>query len=418
MQFKGRFTDGTKGFSRDRKLTFKALVILISQGMLKSVQRELNQFYQKISDETYEIHAVTKGAFTQARAKLIPEAFLELTHACLPEFYESAPYYAWKEHRLIAIDGSTLNLPNHKTVEEEFGVHHVGCNADVKRSMARISLCYDVANLITLDARIDKFTTSEHNLLRTHLDTVKFLPKDILLLDRGYPSIALMYELQHRNIHFCMRMKDSWWKEVQKMIESGGTDKEVMFRLPSKDIELQKKLGSRKINVRCRMVVIELENGVKEVLCTSLLDKNMYSLSDLRELYHYRWGVEEAYKLLKERVEIEVFSGKTAKAVKQDFYAKVFMMTMCAIMSFPIEQKVREESKSAKTKHPKQINRTNALGFIKSSWPVLWMKRKLGKMLVNFDLVLEKTADLVRPGRSFPRKHSQKKPPPMNYKQL
>lgn len=399
-------------------MTFKTLVILISQGMLKSVQRELNQFYQKISDEPYEILAVTKGAFTQARAKLVPEAFLELMHTSLPEFYDSAPYYAWKEHRLLAIDGSTLNLPNHKSIEEEFGVHNVGCNADVKRSMAHISLCYDVANLITLDARIDKFTTSEHALLRGHLGTVSFLPNDILLLDRGYPSIALMYELQHRNIHFCMRMKDSWWKEVQKMIEVGETDKEVTFRLPSKDLGLQKALGSKKINVRCRLVVIELANGTKEVLCTSLLDKHLYTLADLEELYHYRWGVEEAYKLLKERVEIGVFSGKTATAVKQDFYAKVFMMTMCAIMSFPIEQKVREESKAAKTKYPKQINRTNALGFVKNSWAVLWMKKKLGKMFVNLDMILEKTVDLVRPGRSFPRKHTPKKPPPMNYKQL
>jgi hypothetical protein len=386
--------------------------------MVKSVQRELNQFYQKISDETYEIQAVTKGAFTQARAKLIPEAFLELMHACLPEFYESAPYYAWNGHRLLAIDGSTLNLPNHKTIEEEFGVHNVGCNADVKRSMARMSLCYDVGNLITLDARIDKFTTSEQALLSTHLDTVSFLPNDILLLDRGYPSIALMYELRHRKIHFCMRMKDCWWKEVQKMIEAGETDKEVTFRLPPKDIALQKKLGSKKINVKCRLVVIELENGGKEVLCTSLLDKTMYSLTDLKELYHFRWGVEEAYKLLKERVEVGVFSGKTAKAVKQDFYAKVFMMTMCAIMSFPIEQKVKEESRTVKTKYPKQINRTNAIGFVKSSWPVLWMKKKLSKMLVNLDKVLEKTVDIVRLGRSFHRKHTQKKPPSMNYKQL
>lgn len=385
---------------------------------MKSVQRELNQFYKAISGEAYEIQAVTKGAFTQARAKLVPEAFLELMHTCLPEFYNSAPYYTWKEHRLLAVDGSTLNLPDHKTIEEEFGMHHVGCNADVKRSMARTSLCYDVANLITLDARIDKFTTSEQTLLGEHLETVSFLSNDVLLLDRGYPSIALMYELQHRNIHFCMRMKDSWWKEIRSMVEAGETDKEVIFRLPPKDMGLPKKFGSKKISVRCRLVVIELENGQKEVLCTTLMDKTLYTLADLKELYHYRWGVEEAYKLLKERVEITVFSGKTAKAVKQDFYAKVFMMTMCAIMSFPIEQKVREESRKAQTKYPKQINRTNALGFVKSSWAILWMKKKLGKMLVNLDRVLEKTVDIVRPGRSFPRNHNQKKPPPMNYKQL
>ncbi len=386
--------------------------------MLKSVQRELNQFFKWISDDTYDIQEVTKGAFTQARAKLIPEAFLELTHKSIPDFYEHAPYYAWKEHRLLAVDGSTLNLPKHKTVEEEFGIHYVGCNADVKRSMASISLCYDVANLITLDAKIDSYTTSEHAHLRQHLDTVSFLPNDILLLDRYYPSIALMYELQHRKIHFCMRMSNSWWKEVRKMVENGETDKEVVFNLPTKDKLLQQKFNSNKSSIKCRLVVLELENGEKEVLCTSLLDKSHYTVADLKELYHYRWGAEEAYKLLKNRIEIEVFSGKTAKAVKQDFYAKVFMMTMCAIMSFPIEQKVREESQKSTNKHPKQINRTNALGFMKNSWVVLWLSKNLKKLLINMEQILLKSTDIVRMGRSYPRKHIRKKPPAMTYKQL
>jgi len=58
---------------------------------------------------------------------------------------------------------------------------------------------------------------------------------------------------------------------------------------------------------------------------------------------------------------MESFSGKTALSVKQDFYAAIFMMNVCAIMSFPIEQKVREQSKQNTLEHQKQINRTNAL---------------------------------------------------------
>ena len=48
---------------------------------------------------------------------------------------------------------------------------------------------------------------------------------------------------------------------------------------------------------------------------------------------------------------MEAFTGKTAKAVKQDIFAKVFMMTLCAIYAFPIEQKVKKEYKdNLKTK--------------------------------------------------------------------
>jgi len=36
-----------------------------------------------------------------------------------------------------------------------------------------------------------------------------------------------------------------------------------------------------------------------------------------------RWNEKEAYKLLKSRIEIERFTGKKAKAIKQDLQAKV-----------------------------------------------------------------------------------------------
>jgi hypothetical protein len=60
------------------------------------------------------------------------------------------------------------------------------------------------------------------------------------------------------------------------------------------------------------------------VLCTSLTDCEKYKYKEFEELYHYRWNEEEAYKLLKNRIEIENFSGKTACSVKQDFLQKYF----------------------------------------------------------------------------------------------
>ena len=69
-----------------------------------------------------------------------------------------------------------------------------------------------------------------------------------------------------------------------------------------------------------------------------------HDTSEFKELYHHRWSEEEAFKLLKSRVELEDFSGKTAKAVKQDFHAKILMMTLCAAFAHPIEEKVRSRT--------------------------------------------------------------------------
>ena len=62
--------------------------------------------------------------------------------------------------------------------------------------------------------------------------------------------------------------------------------------------------------ITCRLVKIELPTGEKEILCTSLLDHKTFTHKDMEELYHSRWNEEEAYKLLKSRVEVENFSGK------------------------------------------------------------------------------------------------------------
>lgn len=417
-QYKGRNTLGVKGFTRNRLLNFKLLVLLISRCMVSSIQREMNAFFSKVQGGDYSIHAVSKGALTQARAKLRPEAFLDLNETAVKEFYGGAPYHIWKIHRVLAIDSSVINLPSHPTVKDVFGEQGVGCNAAVMRSMARVSLCYDVLNLLTLDARIDCFSTSEQVLMREHLTRVKFNEGDLLLADRGYPSIALMYTLQQKGIHFCMRMKDNWWKEVDKFNKEGVQSKEVVFKLPKKDKQLQDIYQSSANTVRCRLVSIELENGEQEILCTSLLDEQLYSIEDMKELYHLRWNIEEAYKLYKCRAQLEVFSGKTANSVKQDFFAKVFMMTMCALLSFPIDQKVRQEVTDEKRKHQRQINRTNALAFCKEAWVVMWLKKQSVKLLKTLDHMLLKTTDIIRKGRKFKRNKIPKKPPAMTYKQL
>ncbi|MBL0019912.1 MAG: hypothetical protein IPP17_26660 [Bacteroidetes bacterium] len=59
--------------------------------------------------------------------------------------------------------------------------------------------------------------------------------------------------------------------------------------------------------------------------------------------------------MLKERIGIEAFTGKTAIAVRQDFHAKVFAMNMFAVVAFPIEEQLRnEEEKERKLTQAQQ----------------------------------------------------------------
>ena len=384
--------------------------------MRRSIQRELNDFFGKLNESDYSIQHVTKSAFTQARSKLKYESFIELNSSSVDYFYSNAPFLLWGKHRILAGDGSTIMVPSSKNINTEFEPTGFGPDALSKKSIARISLVYDVLNLVTLNAKIDSFKVHEITLLKTQLTEIKFKPNDILLLDRGYPSIGLLYELQQRNIGFCVRLKDNWWKEVNAMLRANETDKIVKFVLPKKDKELQNIFKTNTDTITVRLVVIELNDGKKEILCTSLVKTKKYKLEDLKQLYHLRWGIEEAYKLFKVRANMDSFSGMTALSVRQDFHAGIFAMNLCAMINFPIEQKVREESRKANLKYIKTINKTNAFSLIRESMMGVFIKKKIKNFLKILDEILTKTTETIRPNRSYPRNHKQKKPKSMNYK--
>jgi Transposase DDE domain len=190
--------------------------------LTKSIQKELNSFFGKISDEGYPILEVTKGALTQARAKLNYTAFIDLSSDTIETFYEDCEYRTWKGFRLFAIDGSTSYLPSHPSISKEFGSSKVGSDKQTDVSLATLSLMYDVLNHITIDAKIASFKTSEQTLFTEHLECQYLQKDDLILADRGYPSIAKFYELQHKGLQFCIRMKQNWWKEVDAFSKSGN----------------------------------------------------------------------------------------------------------------------------------------------------------------------------------------------------
>ena len=67
----------------------------------------------------FSIREVTKGAFTQARAKLNPWAFMRLNEVAVNTFYEQNEVYTWHGMRTLSVDGTRLVLPNHPSVKED-----------------------------------------------------------------------------------------------------------------------------------------------------------------------------------------------------------------------------------------------------------------------------------------------------------
>ncbi len=369
-----------------------------------SIQPELNSFFKAVSNSDFKVKEVTKGTFKQARAKLNPWAFERLNEVTLKTNYEEAEYYVWHGMRTLAVDGTRLVLPNHPSIIEEFGQHQLGPNADSPRSLDLGSILYDVLNLITIDSKLAPYSFSERDLLIQYLGKVK--TGDMLLLNSCYPCFWLLFLLKAKVIQFCVRLKEDRWLKVKEFAESDEKERIVSFTQPKKNHD--KLVGFSHMldtTIECRLIKFELENGEKEILCTSLTDTEKYVYEDFEQLYHYRWNEEETYKLLKSQVELENSSGKTARAIKQDFFAKVILMTLCTAYAHPIEEKVvTEYREDEELKYEKEIDCTNVLSMTKDIRIRVVIKPKYKQALEAFDKVVASTREIVRPERSCERK--------------
>ena len=381
------------GFTRNRKLTFNKLVLFLMKPLTKSVQRELDDFYQKLQGNDFSIREVSKGAFTQARAKLDPRLFIDLSKQITDSFYKDSPRHTFDGLRLLAVDGSTAIMPKHQSTIEYFGTHLFGPKAEKEQCMARISTLYDVLNCLTIDTQIQGYSTSEAELCKLHSEHIK--KDDLVIFDRYYASFQSMHELLEKEAHFVFRMKENF-NAVKAFLNEEENSKIAEFEYKG-------------YSFKVRLVKIDIGEENKQILCTSLLE-DKYTIEDFKEIYQSRWGIETDYNTLKNWLELENFSGETLAAVEQDLYAKVFIKNLCSALSFPIDEKIKKEKKGY------AINKSFALTQSTALIIPFFEKNKVDNALKAFDEIVAKTIEMVRKNRRFERKKGPKKKFPRNNK--
>lgn len=404
---------GKGSFSRRRKLTFKQLVVFLMNVVTRSLQKELNHYYKLIQSGQFDIQQISKSAFTQARAKLSHTAFVDLSDMLVEKFYKDAPYMTWLGRRLLAVDGSTLQLPESGSLRAVYSSHKFG-SGERERLVARISHLYDPLNQITLHSTIDSYTTSEKAQCFTHLDSMK--AGDVVLFDRYYPSVSLFLMLQSKQVDFVARLNEKWWTVARKLLAGLGNEAIVKLKAnPNHDGQLSER-GIQERTIRCRIMRYTLPNGEKMVLCTSLLDRQAYSRRKILAAYNKRWGIEESFKFFKCRLDMENFTGKTPHAVLQDFHAKIFLSNLCTALMLEDQIKLEESQQANAFKHKYQLNRSFVLSTFKDLPVFMFLKRKLRQAIVAFRSIISRSLSPIRPKRKFRRRPSQRKMSKMNYK--
>lgn len=336
--------------------------------------------------------------------KIKPVAFKELNNDGVNHFYSSYPIKKWNGFRLIAIDGSEASLPKTEETINEFGEYTTNfMNKTVV--LARISKAYDVLNKITIDARLVNRKIGEHSLANQHIQYCG--KEDLVLYDRGYPSFDLFRNTLASGSHFCARVAISNWSVAKKLVETG--EKEIITEIkPGYELKARyKKEGIDVEPIKCRFLCIDLDTGEKEVLITSLLDKEKYPHAVFKDLYHLRWDVEESYKKDKHRLQLENFSGKTIIAIYQDFYANIFMGNFTAILSSCLDDEIGKKTSKAKYKY--QINITTAIAKVKETIALFFIRPNIVGIIKRLIQMFLENLSPIRPGRNFERNKQKRK---------
>lgn len=91
----------------NNKMTFKSIMGFMLNFVKKSLQLELDDFFDGTNGTKL---SVTKQAFSEARQKISPIAFVKLSDAIIQWFYKDTDFKRFKGYRLLSIDGTILEI--------------------------------------------------------------------------------------------------------------------------------------------------------------------------------------------------------------------------------------------------------------------------------------------------------------------
>ena len=117
------------------------------------------------------------------------------------------------------------------------------------------------------------------------------------------------------------------------------------------------------LELKVRFVSVRLPTGELEVLATSLCDATSYPTGDFLALYHQRWKHETFYGVMKGRLDLENFSGRTPEAVRQDFHSTLLLCNLESVLTASTDAAL--QAVSADHEHPKQVNRAGSFHALK-----------------------------------------------------
>ena len=293
-----------KDFTRNRKITFRDILVSTISLESHSLNHEMRKFFFKQG-----VNIPSKSALIQQRDKLNDNVFRHL----FLEFNGRIPFKkTFKGYHLLACDGSDLNLPPLKSDNKT----RVSSNTkDVYFHQAHLNAIYDLLEQRYTDILIQP--RAEYNERTAFIDFIRRnqVPgKCIFIADRGYFSVNVLAHLLSSGQFFLIRMmeeghgaaflkrfkppKDNEF-DIMISFEATRSNKRLYTGQPVKYYVIHKNRQFDFIPkedkttlypMTFRAIKLILPNGNAEYLITNL-PQETFDITALSELYFMRWGI-------------------------------------------------------------------------------------------------------------------------------
>ena len=354
-------------FVRNRKISVEDLIYSMINRKGLTLYMELRSYMEIAHPEI----SVSKVAYLKQRMKLNPAAIAELYQVHNRSFYqdpEETPSL-YNGYLVLAADGSDINIPTTSETIELFG--SASRKETKPQAQAGLGCLHDVLNRFILAASINRVKFHEMAVAEQQIYCVRETIGDvypfIVIMDRGYTSSPAFLRLIDHGVPFVVRLKSSDFKAEQKAMKTDDEDVTICLTKSRRNNYIgtpDEHIVLRQDSFQLRFVRVILESGDTEVLATTL-PRDEFSASQFGEIYHMRWGIETAFETLKDRLQLENFTGTKPRLIEQDIYATIYVNNLAEdiIRDIELEEKERLENSY---KHKMMLNRNISIGILKA----------------------------------------------------
>lgn len=329
------------------------------------------------------------SAFTQRRKQLNLYAFRYL----FEEFTYSFPNitHSFKDHCILAADGSHVVYCTNKEIIEDYNkprmIDHRGHNH------MHLNGFVDVINKTFLDFIIQPGQKPDEREA-FHLMLDHFEPEDpskyIITLDRGYESYDAVFHCELKRFKYVFRIKEPASHSILSTFSAQLPDDKEEFDVRVKRFFTDKKTkvikeqdqvyhymnpnmniphfyqllnGGHIYYLTFRVVKIKTSENTYEYLITNL--PASFDIDDIRECYHWRWGIEIVFRYLKHATGLLHFHCKKPEFLKQEIYASIILYNMGIFITNEAIKDNRKKKRKPENKYIYDVDISSGIKIVR-----------------------------------------------------